>query len=205
MLKNYSSTFRQSDRLTPNESPVTFKSHVWETNSCADREQDLKLCFDSMMITLESGRNFPIYAMVSHSCFQNNNRITVHNGLWKSLLKLNPSLKLNKNLTESISFSEHGMIGYGFCQIESNNVALLFELRKITQCCFLTGQVNLDIVTTLIKHGWGLPANREFPPLQILTTAFDQSLIAGAFFGNFDDATCGVSVSSGEIEILPRN
>lgn len=169
---------------------------VW-TKAVADSISRAQFeCLNCAVRNLVANRpNWEFWLIVGHKTFQPNNRITRHNGLWKSLKNLGLVVPQGQFIAESALESEDGLRVFGAVRFDASQIQAVHAVMRETQAAvaFIPGEQSDSMVTSIVRHGW-LMKNTK-PPEEILeNVCVHLSGLVLDVYGDFDDPEASVAV-----------
>jgi hypothetical protein len=133
------------------------------------------------------------WLLAAHKRTQPNNRITPHQGLWKSLQAQGVVLPKGEFMPESIIVEEDGLRALSALKFDLSQLESIHSVMLRTQGAIFFGAESdsLTKVSRLIKEGW--PVANTKPPEEIAAVICDNSGLVIDLYGEFDDLEVAVA------------
>jgi len=135
-----------------------------------------------------------LWLIAGHETWQPDNRITRHNGLWKSLEKMGVLIPQGEFIRESVQTSNNGIRFFGAIHCDIGQLKAIHAVMRATQSTlvlFPPTHTDKGFVQRLTQHGWEM-ANSK-PPEEILVAVSAQLGLVVEVYGSFDDPDVSVA------------
>jgi Zn ribbon nucleic-acid-binding protein len=145
--------------------------------------------------------NEEAWLIAAHSAPQPDNRITRHNGLWKSLKKAGVVIPQGDFLDECVLKSESTIRVFGAVRCGWNQSEAINSVMKEAQAALVVipGAKADETVKLLVQRGWAMWNSK--PPKEVLEVACAKGGVVVEVYGAFDDPEVSVA-AIGRQELL---
>lgn len=154
--------------------------HPFRVNRCNFSE----LVLNRILAVLH---NHELWLLAAHNSLQEDNRVTRHLKLWRSLIKRQLPIPASDQSTESVQPEGNGVRAYGAMRItlDSLKTALTTHVETSGALVCVPSAIPLDHFETLVADGW-LVRNCG-PPVEIIDAMYRLLGIVFGIIGEFDD------------------
>jgi hypothetical protein len=188
---------RKNDVLSIAVSPtLRLAAAVWTVSvSVADSISNARLnCLGFALGKLvANGPLRELWLIAGHYSWQPDNRITRHNGFWKSLAKGGIVLPQGDFVDEAVMESKDGLRAFGAVRFGLNQLEAIHSVMQAAQAAiiFVPKAQSTDNVSSVVRHGWAMSNTK--PPEEILEAVCAQSGLVVDVYGEFDDREVSVA------------
>lgn len=170
-------------------SAVVWTAHVVDTVLNARLE-----CLDYALRRLTSSLpDDEVWLIAAHETLQQDNRITRHNGLWKSLQKAGVDIPQGEFVGESVLPSEGGIRVFDAVRCGLDQLKAIHAVTIAAQTALVVIPKNQakEAVKLLVQKGWAMTNSK--PPEEVLEFVCAQSGLVLEVYGDFDDPEVSVA------------
>jgi hypothetical protein len=175
---------------------------VWTTH-VTDTVLDARLeCLDYALRRLTSRLpNAQVWLIAAHKTLQQDNRITRHNGLWKSLQKGGVVIPQGECIGESVQLSENRIRVFDAVRCDINQVKAIHSVMLAAQTALavIPKKQDKEAVKGIVQQGWSMINSK--PPEEALESICNQAGLIIELYGDFDDIEVSVA-AIGKKEVL---
>jgi len=136
-----------------------------------------------------------LWLIAGHRAVQPENRITRHNGLWKSLRKAGVLVPDGDSVGESLLESDGGIRVFGAVRFDLNQVQAAHSVMTSEQAAIILmpERRTKDAISSIVRNGWAAEILNTKPPEEILEAVCAHEGLVVDFYGRFDDPAVSVA------------